>query len=140
MANVAVGGLGAYATDSVLPPRNRTSLFRSWGAMMSMLPVGGRAVWGDERGAPDDTRALREAGRTHGWVAAAWLAGWVCGACVGQGVSLGECRREPPPPPTPTPHPTPPRAPLRRQQYCVPLAHYLLPPPPQEHRLPPVHC
>lgn len=62
----AAGGLGSYATDSMLPPLNRTALFRSWPSMMSLLPVGGTAVWGSASGAPDDVPAILEAGRTYG--------------------------------------------------------------------------
>ena len=37
--------LGALL-DHHLPPRARRRLFRSWGSAGSMLPVGGKALWG----------------------------------------------------------------------------------------------
>lgn len=41
-------------------------LFRTWGSVMAMLPVGGSKVWGNATNAPDDDDAIRAAGRSFG--------------------------------------------------------------------------
>lgn len=41
-------------------------LFRTWGSVLAMLPVGGPKVWGNATHAPDDDDAIRAAGRSYG--------------------------------------------------------------------------
>jgi hypothetical protein len=41
-------------------------LFRTWGSVMAMLPVGGPKVWGNASFAPDDDDEIKAAGRSYG--------------------------------------------------------------------------
>ena len=41
---VQLGGLGGYLFNSMVPQEARARLFRSWGSVLSMLPVGGSKV------------------------------------------------------------------------------------------------
>lgn len=41
-------------------------LFRTWGSVMAMLPVGGSKVWGNATFAPDDDDDIKAAGRSYG--------------------------------------------------------------------------
>jgi hypothetical protein len=43
-----------------------TQLFRTWGSVLAMLPVGGPKVWGNATFAPDDDDGIRAAGRSYG--------------------------------------------------------------------------
>lgn len=63
--------LAAYFTDTVMPRQARTKVWRSWGASMAMLPVGGPEVWGNSTWAPDDDEKIKSSGRTRGVMLAA---------------------------------------------------------------------
>lgn len=44
----------------------RAGMFRTWGSALQMLPIGGRAVWGNTTWAPDDTPFMQKAGLSYG--------------------------------------------------------------------------
>jgi len=48
------------------PPTLPVQLFRTWGSVMAMLPVGGSKVWGNATFAPDDDDDIKAAGRSYG--------------------------------------------------------------------------
>jgi hypothetical protein len=56
----------AFLVESYLSRSRRARLFRTWGSLQTMLPVGGAQVWGNATHAPDDPPELREAGRSLG--------------------------------------------------------------------------
>ena len=61
--------LAAYLTDSMMMSRaRRAQLFRTWGSVLALLPVGGPKVWGNGSWAPDDDDIVRSHGRSYGWV------------------------------------------------------------------------
>lgn len=41
-------------------------LFRTWGSVLAMLPIGGPKVWGNATFAPDDDPQITAAGRSYG--------------------------------------------------------------------------
>lgn len=41
-------------------------MFRTWGSVLAMLPVGGPKVWGNATHAPDDDKQITKAGRSYG--------------------------------------------------------------------------
>lgn len=53
-------------TENLIGRKARAALFRTWGSMVQMQPVGGAAVWGNATWAPDNTPALRAAGASAG--------------------------------------------------------------------------
>jgi phospholipid:diacylglycerol acyltransferase len=66
--------LAAYLTDSMMMPRaRRAQLFRTWGSVLGMLPVGGAGVWGNASWAPDDDDTILRQGRSYGCVCCAVL-------------------------------------------------------------------
>lgn len=56
----------AFLVESYLSRTRRAGLFRTWGSLQTMLPVGGPKVWGNATHAPDDPPELRAAGRSLG--------------------------------------------------------------------------
>jgi len=56
----------AFLVESYLSRTRRAGMFRTWGSLQTMLPVGGPKVWGNGTHAPDDTPELRAAGRSLG--------------------------------------------------------------------------
>ena len=63
-----LGNLQAVMTERWMPRVTRSRLFRSWGSIIGMLPVGGPNIWGNGTWAPDDTPAMRARNESHGWV------------------------------------------------------------------------
>lgn len=63
---VEMGYVTALLANAHFTRAERTRLFRSWGGGIGMLPVGGRAVWGNATSAPDDPPRLRERGLSFG--------------------------------------------------------------------------
>jgi len=61
-----MGMMGTFLCEKLVPSKKRAALFRTWGAGIGMLPVGGSAIWGNESWAPDDTDELRAENRTYG--------------------------------------------------------------------------
>lgn len=61
-----LGPLARYVTENLVPRQARTRLFRTWGSLIGMLPVGGTRVWGNTTWAPDDTPEMREKNQTYG--------------------------------------------------------------------------
>eukprot|EP00798_Chlamydomonas_sp_ICE-L_P013787 gene13787-19696_t len=59
-------GLAGMIYNGVLPRKQRVKMFRTWGSLLTMSPIGGNKVWGNTRWAPDDTPSMREAGTTYG--------------------------------------------------------------------------
>lgn len=53
-------------TDAAIPRNERVRLFRTWGAGVGMLPVGGPDIWGNTSWAPDDTEDMRHSNTTYG--------------------------------------------------------------------------
>ena len=53
-------------TDAAIPRNERVRLFRTWGAGVGMLPVGGPDIWGNTTWAPDDTEDMRDTNATYG--------------------------------------------------------------------------
>lgn len=56
----------AFLVESYLSRTRRAGMFRTWGSLQTMLPVGGPGVWGNATHAPDDPPELRAAGRSLG--------------------------------------------------------------------------
>ncbi|KAG2495385.1 hypothetical protein HYH03_006653 [Edaphochlamys debaryana] len=71
-----LGALAGFLTSGMVPRAARTRVWRTWGSSYAMLPVGGAAVWGGPGGAPDDTPAMRAAGRTYGAMVTLWPHNW----------------------------------------------------------------
>ncbi len=65
-----LGSFAAVMTERLMPRSTRARLFRSWGSLISMLPVGGPNIWGNGTWAPDDTPAMKEGNESHGY---SWL-------------------------------------------------------------------
>ena len=63
-----LGSLPAIMVERVMPRTTRSRLFRTWGSLIGMLPVGGPNIWGNGTWAPDDTPAMRAANESHGCV------------------------------------------------------------------------
>ena len=42
---VSLGPLSAYLANALVPIESRTMLFRTWGSLLAMLPVGGNKIW-----------------------------------------------------------------------------------------------
>ncbi|DBB08038.1 TPA: hypothetical protein ACH3X3_008242 [Trebouxia sp. C0006] len=61
-----LGSLPAIMVERVMPRTTRSRLFRTWGSLIGMLPVGGPNIWGNGTWAPDDTPAMRAANESHG--------------------------------------------------------------------------
>lgn len=59
-------------TENLVGRRARTALFRTWGSIVQMLPVGGAAVWGNSTWAPDDTAAMRTGRASAGPLVTSW--------------------------------------------------------------------
>ncbi|KAK1251390.1 hypothetical protein MKX07_006869 [Trichoderma sp. CBMAI-0711] len=49
-----LNALAIYGLEKFLSKEERAELFRAMPGISSMLPIGGNAVWGDLKGAPDD--------------------------------------------------------------------------------------
>lgn len=41
-----------------VPRKDRTALWRTWGSLMGMLPVGGPDLWGNHTWSPEDTEEM----------------------------------------------------------------------------------
>ena len=63
-----LGSLAGVMTERWMPRHTRAKLFRSWGSLIGMLPVGGPAIWGNRTWAPDDTAEMRNHNESHGYV------------------------------------------------------------------------
>ncbi|KAF5843873.1 Lecithin:cholesterol acyltransferase-domain-containing protein, partial [Dunaliella salina] len=61
-----LGALASYLTNNLIPREARVKLWRSWGSALAMFPVGGPKIWGNGTWAPDDTKEMRDLGRTFG--------------------------------------------------------------------------
>lgn len=61
-----LGSFAAVMTERWMPRKTRARLFRSWGSLIGMLPVGGPNIWGNGTWAPDDTPAMRDRNESHG--------------------------------------------------------------------------
>lgn len=62
-----MGLISKFLGEKLVPARRRAALFRTWGAGIGMLPVGGDAVWGNISWAPDDTEEMRANNYTFGY-------------------------------------------------------------------------
>ena len=62
-----LGSFAGVMTERWMPRNVRANLFRSWGSLIGMLPVGGPNIWGNTTWAPDDTPAMTERNETHGY-------------------------------------------------------------------------
>ncbi|RCI05421.1 hypothetical protein CU098_008003 [Rhizopus stolonifer] len=51
---MTLGSFGAYILERFFSRRERANLLRTWMGGASMLPKGGRAIWGHSESAPDD--------------------------------------------------------------------------------------
>ena len=63
-----LGSLAGVMTERLMPRHVRAKLFRTWGSLIGMLPVGGPAIWGDRTWAPDDTADMRKHNESHGYL------------------------------------------------------------------------
>lgn len=61
-----MGILGNILSDKLVSRKARTHLFRSWGAAMGMLPVGGPSIWGNATWSPEDTPEMTQKGVSLG--------------------------------------------------------------------------
>ncbi len=61
-----MGMMSTFLGEKMVPSRRRARLFRSWGAGIGMLPVGGQAIWGNQTWAPDDTDEMHAKNLTFG--------------------------------------------------------------------------
>ena len=61
-----LGSLSGVMTERWMPRAIRAKLFRTWGSLIGMLPVGGPAIWGNATWAPDDTKVMKENPLSHG--------------------------------------------------------------------------
>ena len=61
-----MGFMSQFLGNKLVPATRRAALFRTWGAGIGMLPVGGPAIWGNKSWAPDDTDEMREKNETFG--------------------------------------------------------------------------
>ena len=59
--------MSAVMTERLMPRNTRANLFRSWGSLIGMLPVGGPNIWGNTTWAPDDSPAMAKRNETHGY-------------------------------------------------------------------------
>lgn len=73
---VELGNIIRTMMDWYVSPENRAATFRTWGSAIQMLPVGGRAVWGDVTGAPDDPPV--EGGEAAGGGSYGYAVVWGC--------------------------------------------------------------
>lgn len=62
-----LGSMAGVMTERLMPRNIRANLFRSWGSLIGMLPVGGPNIWGNTTWAPDDSPAMAEKNETHGY-------------------------------------------------------------------------
>lgn len=62
-----LGSMSAIMTERWMPRDTRAHLFRSWGSLIGMLPVGGPNIWGNTTWAPDDSPAMAERKESHGY-------------------------------------------------------------------------
>lgn len=62
-----LGSMSAIMTEHWMPRDIRAHLFRSWGSLIGMLPVGGPNIWGNTTWAPDDSPAMTERKESHGY-------------------------------------------------------------------------
>lgn len=51
---VQLNAMAVYGLEQFFSRRERADLLRTWGGIASMIPKGGKAIWGDHSGAPDD--------------------------------------------------------------------------------------
>lgn len=51
---VQLNAMAVYGLEQFFSRRERADLLRTFGGIASMIPKGGKAVWGDHAGAPDD--------------------------------------------------------------------------------------
>ncbi|KAF6256224.1 Lecithin:cholesterol acyltransferase-domain-containing protein [Scenedesmus sp. NREL 46B-D3] len=56
----------AVLVEQYLGKQSRAAMFRTWGSVLAMLPVGGPKVWGNATHAPDDDATVTAAGRSYG--------------------------------------------------------------------------
>ncbi|WIA16398.1 hypothetical protein OEZ85_013090 [Tetradesmus obliquus] len=56
----------AVLVEQYLGKQSRAAMFRTWGSVLAMLPVGGPKVWGNATHAPDDDEKVTAAGRSYG--------------------------------------------------------------------------
>lgn len=63
-----LGSMAALMTEHWMPRNTRANLFRSWGSLIGMLPVGGPNIWGNTTWAPDDTPVMADRNQTHGYI------------------------------------------------------------------------
>ena len=61
-----LGYIAAMMSDHMIPRNERVNLFRTWGAGVGMLPVGGPDIWGNTTWAPDDTPEQRNSNSSYG--------------------------------------------------------------------------
>lgn len=61
-----MGMMSTFLGEKMVPSKRRARLFRTWGAGIGMLPVGGQAIWGNQTWAPDDTDEMRAKNLTFG--------------------------------------------------------------------------
>ncbi len=69
---VEVGALVKYLTENFVGRKARSALFRTWGSVVQMLPVGGPAAWGNTSWAPDDPPAVGRMGSSVGALVTAY--------------------------------------------------------------------
>ncbi|KAK9839349.1 hypothetical protein WJX84_008799 [Apatococcus fuscideae] len=61
-----LGWISRILSDRFIPRKARTSLFRSWGSSIGMLPVGGPGIWGNHTWSPEDTPKMQKDGVSYG--------------------------------------------------------------------------
>lgn len=61
-----MGMMSTFLGEKMVPSKRRARLFRTWGAGIGMLPVGGQAIWGNQSWAPDDTDEMHDKNLTFG--------------------------------------------------------------------------
>lgn len=61
-----MGLMSQFLGEKLVPARRRAAMFRTWGAGIGMLPVGGPAIWGNSSWAPDDTPEMAARNQTFG--------------------------------------------------------------------------
>ena len=62
-----MGMMSTFLGEKMVPSKRRARLFRTWGAGIGMLPVGGQAIWGNKTWAPDDTDEMQAKNLTFGY-------------------------------------------------------------------------
>lgn len=61
-----MGMMSTFLGEKMVPAKRRAALFRTWGAGIGMLPVGGQAIWGNKTWAPDDTEEMKARNQSYG--------------------------------------------------------------------------